>query len=104
MKPEAIVKAVHKEFLTSIGAWWYMPVPTGYSVAGVPDFLCCIQGRLVAIETKAPGKTPTAFQLRQIRLINEAGGLAFYTDSLTYTKTMLKAGGIDVENRGMSVL
>lgn len=98
MKPEAIVKAIHKEWLTEMGAWWFMPVQTGYGVSGIPDILCCLQGRFVAIEIKAPGKKPSAFQKRQIATINEAGGIAFYSDNLDYTKEMLKAGGINVES------
>ena len=94
MKPEEKVKAEHKAFLTSIGAWWFMPVQTGYGAAGVPDFLCCVQGRMVAIETKAPGKRPTKWQEQMIARINSAGGCAFWTDSLDYTKQMLKAGGV----------
>ena len=94
MKPEERVKAEHKAFLTSIGAYWFMPVLGGYGTNGIPDFVCCINGRLVGIETKAPGKRPTKWQDRQIKLINAAGGCAFYTDSLDYTKQMLKAGGV----------
>lgn len=94
MKPEAKVKEAHKAYLTSIGAWWFMPVQTGFGVSGIPDILCCINGRLVGIETKAKGKKPTAFQQRQIDAINAAGGLAFWTDDLEYTKEMLKAGGL----------
>ena len=34
--------------------WWIMTSTNGSSADGQGDFLCCIDGRLVYIETKAP--------------------------------------------------
>lgn len=77
MKKEADVKKRVKEILDGMGAWWFMYVPTGYGVAGVPDFLCCIKGRFFAIETKFGNKQPTALQHAQMRRINAADGPVF---------------------------
>lgn len=94
MKPEEKVKADHKAYLNARGAYWFMPVQMGLGVSGTPDFLCCIGGRFVGIETKAPGKTPSKFQELRINQIIAAGGVAFWTNSLDYTKEMLEAAGL----------
>ena len=52
-----------------------MPIGTGYGNAGVPDFLCCIKGRFVAIEAKANGGKTTALQDKNLRDIGLAGGI-----------------------------
>lgn len=70
-----------KAYLKEIGAFYRMPVPVGYGTQGL-DFECCINGRYVGIETKAPGKMPTARQTLTIAAINKAGGVAFYADSI----------------------
>lgn len=94
MKGEAKLKDEVKRLLITRGAYWFMPVQMGYGVSGTPDFLCCIAGRFVGIETKAPGKKPSKFQEYRIKQINQAGGVAFWTDSLDYTEEMLKAAGL----------
>jgi hypothetical protein len=94
MKPESAIKQQIKEYLDGLGAYWFMPVQMGYGVSGTPDFLCCINGRFVGIETKAPGKRPSKWQQHRINQINKAGGVAFWTDNLEYTRTMLKAAGL----------
>lgn len=94
MKGEAKLKDDVKKLLDARGAYWFMPVQMGYGVSGTPDFLCCIDGKFVGIETKAPGKKPSKFQEWRIKQIIDAGGVAFWTDSLDYTKEMLTAAGL----------
>ena len=80
--PEGKVKRQVKKILKERGVWYVMPVPTGYGMAGVPDFLCCWRGLFLAIETKAPGKkyTLTANQKNKISAIRQAGGVAVVID------------------------
>ena len=76
--PENKVKAGIKQVLNELAAWYFMPTMNGLGRAGIPDFICCINGRFVAIEAKAPGKKPTQWQSREIDAIRDAGGgLAF---------------------------
>jgi hypothetical protein len=94
VKGEAKLKQEVKDLLNAKGAYWFMPVQMGYGVSGTPDFLCCIDGKFVAIETKAVGRKPGPFQLHRIKEIIDAGGVAFWTDSIAYTKQMLEAAGL----------
>jgi hypothetical protein len=50
----------------------------------VPDFICCWEGKFLAIETKAPGKREdtTANQKIQISQIQAAKGWALVVDDV----------------------
>lgn len=80
--PEGKVKDDIKKWLKARGAYWYMPSQNGMGVVGVPDFICCIGGRFVGIEAKAPGKrgNTTPNQEHQIAAIHKAGGAAIVVD------------------------
>ncbi len=94
MTPEGLIKSKIREFLTEeMQAYVFSPVQMGMGVSTL-DILCCIKGRFCGIEVKTPGKKPTARQTFTIKAINDAGGVAFWTDSLEYTKTMLEAAGL----------
>jgi hypothetical protein len=73
--PEAKVKDKIKTILKEHGVYYAMPIGTGYGNAGVPDFLCCVNGKFVAIEAKANGGKTTALQDKNLRDIESAGGV-----------------------------
>ena len=83
--PEGRVKAAVKKYLTEQGAWWCMPVGTGWGRSGIPDFLVAWRGRFIAIETKAPGKlrTTTTMQDRELSNLNAAGAVAVVIDDVS---------------------
>jgi pantoate kinase len=72
--PEAKVKAKIKAILKAHSIYYAMPIGTGYGNSGVPDFLCCVNGKFVAIEAKAGKGEATALQLKNLSDINKAGG------------------------------
>lgn len=83
MKPEETVKAAIKGWLKDHGAYFFMPVQTGYGATSL-DFLVCLNGRFVGIETKRPGiKRPSPRQQICMDNIIAAGGIAVCVDSLT---------------------
>lgn len=99
--PEGKLKDDVKAYLRTLkNTYWYMPVPMGMGRPTV-DFLCCIQGRFVAIETKAPGKQPTPRQLACLREVQQAGGLAFCADNMEavrfYLRQFEEAENVSVE-------
>jgi hypothetical protein len=84
MTPEGKVKKQVKEWLDKRGAYYYMPQSNGRGRVGAPDFLICLNGRFVGVETKAPGKrSTTANQDREIRWINRSGGYALVVDDVS---------------------
>ena len=95
MTPEGKVKAHAKRLLDAAGAFHFMPVSNGMGRMGIPDLICCLQGRFVAIEAKAGKGRPTALQLKALRQIDEAGGLALVINesNLEYLKECLQDVG-----------
>lgn len=86
---EAALKKESRVWLRSIGAYIYSPTPVGYGAPTLDD-LCCIKGKFVAIEYKAPGKLPTPRQAQTITDVCKAGGIAFATDSIERTKKYIE--------------
>lgn len=76
MTPEGKVKEKVKKLLKLLGIYYHMPVMNGMG-APTLDFICCFNGKYIAIETKAPGKKPTPRQLITMREIEKAGGWVF---------------------------
>lgn len=76
MTPEGRVKKMVKVALTKLGddCWRFMPVQAGFGSVAL-DFLSCVRGRFVAIETKAPGKKLTPLQEGTKAAIEAAGGI-----------------------------
>jgi len=75
--PEGKVKAAVKKLLDQHNIYYFMPATGGYGRSGVPDFICCVKGNFVAVETKAGKAKPTALQMREMERIKNSGGLAF---------------------------
>jgi len=73
--PEAKVKGKIKKILKEHNIYYAMPMGTGYGNAGVPDFLCCLNGKFLAVEAKANGGVPTALQHKHLDNIHDAGGV-----------------------------
>ena len=83
MTPESKVKAkvnrALKPLVDAGSAWKFMPVQNGMGIPGL-DYLICVGGRFIAIETKVKGKVPTPRQDTTIAAIRDAGGKVFVVD------------------------
>lgn len=89
--PEGEIKLKIKDVLDELGAYWFMPVPTGYGKRTL-DFLCCHRGYFFAIEAKRPGKEETKFQAITAGEMRAAGGTVFLVNddtSLAYMRDTL---------------
>jgi len=84
MTPEGKVKAAVKKALKDKGIWYFLPVSNGMGQVGIPDFICCYEGKFLAVETKAPGKRgyTTPNQERVLKEISDHGGLAIVVDDV----------------------
>lgn len=60
--------------------WYYMPVPGGYGVSGIPDFVGHYYNNFWSVETKTLGEYPEGFQLLQLKTIRHSGGAVFVVD------------------------
>lgn len=75
--PEAAVKKAVKKILDTLGIWHFSPSMNGYGRAGIPDFVCCFDGKFLGIECKAGDNMPTALQERELLAIHQHGGFTF---------------------------
>ena len=82
MTPEGRVKEDVKKILKKHNIWYFMPAANGFGKVGVPDFICCWDGKFLAVETKAPGKLSnlTPNQQNRIDEIRSARGWALVID------------------------
>lgn len=80
MTPEGKVKARVKSLLAKYSVYYTMPIGQTYGRSGVPDFLCCAEGRFIGIETKAGGNKPSLLQELEMGYINDAGGTTIVVD------------------------
>jgi pantoate kinase len=89
--PEAKVKAKIKAILKEHNVYYAMPIGTGYGNSGVPDFLCCVNGKFVAIEAKAGKGLATDLQLKNLQAVNKAGGYTCIINetNLDYLKNVI---------------
>jgi Holliday junction resolvase len=76
MTPEKKVKQRAVAQLKALGAYYFYPATGGYGSSGVPDIVCCYQGRFIGIECKAGKGKTTALQDKNLHEIREAGGTA----------------------------
>lgn len=73
---ESWVKKKVVDYLKGHGIYYFFPVASGYMKSGVPDIICCIRGKFVAIECKAGKNTTTAIQDKNIDAIRLNEGIA----------------------------
>lgn len=56
--------------------YWWLPVVTAYGKRSL-DYICCIDGQFIAIETKATGEWLRPDQRQRARDLYEAGARVF---------------------------
>ena len=79
--PEGRVKKLVKDLLAEYpDLYQYWPVPAGFGPSSL-DCIVCYRGQFIGIETKAPGKKPTARQDHCIAQMVAAGGKTYVVDS-----------------------
>jgi hypothetical protein len=61
-----------------------------YGTTGLPDIICCVNGRFVGLEVKQPSGKLTRLQENTIAKINAAGGLAVKVTSVAEVKAVVE--------------
>ena len=90
-QPEVLVKKKIHAALAAAGAYKVNYIGGMMATNGTPDILACVAGRFVGIEAKAGSNKPTALQIKALRDIEQAGGLALVINesNLDYLKECL---------------
>mgnify|MGYP003615592269 FL=1 len=76
MTPEGKVKKDVKALFAADGVHYTMPVSNGMGKMGQGDFIACVNGRDLSVETKAEGKKMTTLQELNAEKVRAAGGIA----------------------------
>jgi Holliday junction resolvase len=74
--PEGKIKDKVVAILKKEGIYYFFPATHGMGRSGIPDIICCLNGRFMAIECKAGRGSLTALQAREIERVRSAGGAA----------------------------
>jgi len=80
--PESKVKKQVVKILQEVGAYYFYPVTGGYGRSGVPDVVACLRGRFIGIECKAGKGQTTALQDKNLRDIENAGGISWVVNEI----------------------
>jgi hypothetical protein len=99
--PESKVKDKVKKLLAAHGAYHFMPATHGYGSSGVPDIAVCLHGRFIGIECKANGGKATALQLKNLRELSSAGGIAVLVDETGLDDLEALLTGVNKLNDGI---
>ena len=93
--PEAKVKAAVVKVLKEHDVYYFFPATYGMGRSGVPDIVCCVNGKFLAIECKAGNNIPTALQVNEMNKIQRANGVALviYGNSVGALSGILKLIG-----------
>lgn len=74
--PEGKVKTAIKAVLKDEGVYYFMPRGTLLGRRGVSDFICCVNGKFLAIEAKARANKLSPTQMLEKDAVTKAGGVA----------------------------
>ena len=86
MTPEAKVKAAVRKILDAAGAYYFFPSSGPMGRSGIPDVICCINGKFLGIECKAGKGKTTALQERELAAIKTAGGASLVVNETSISQ------------------
>ena len=79
--PENKIKKKVKDLLTEHGIFNFCIAASPYGYAGISDRLAVLpNGKLLAIECKAPGKVATPLQMEFLKKVGKNNGYGFVVD------------------------
>ena len=70
-----------------------------YGTAGIPDIICCLDGRFVAFEVKTPSGKLTKIQESMLTKIRKSKGEAFKVTSVQEVKDIIQNLNLKLERR-----
>lgn len=80
-----------RKYLESKGCYVIKYFANGFTKAGIPDLICCINGFSVWIEVKAQNGKPSPLQIHNREKIRTAGGMSIilYPDQFEDFKLLI---------------
>ncbi len=90
MKESVIVAAIIKYLKFVPRCFCWKEHGGMYGTAGIPDIICCIEGRFVGFEVKNEKGKPTKLQESTIRKITDSGGIAMVVMSVDEVKVVIE--------------
>jgi hypothetical protein len=90
MLEKDITAAILRHLKTVPGCFAWKKHGGMYGTAGIPDIICCLNGRFVAFEVKTETGKLTKLQETMIRKIKAAKGEAYKVTSLQEVKEILQ--------------
>ncbi|MCL1857676.1 MAG: VRR-NUC domain-containing protein [Oscillospiraceae bacterium] len=90
MGEKDIITAILRYLKTVSGCFAWKTHGGMYGTAGLPDIICCINGRFVALEVKTPAGKLTKLQEITIQKINAAKGKAYKVTSLQEVREIIQ--------------
>lgn len=85
LTPEKKVKDRAVKLLKAQGVYYFFPATHGFGRSGVPDIICCANGKFLGIECKAGNNKPTALQEKEMQSIRDAGGKTIVVNETNLT-------------------
>lgn len=92
LTPEKKVKNKCVTLIKAYGVYYFFPSMNGFGRSGVPDIICCANGKFLGVECKAGKNEPTDLQLLEMVKIRDAGGrtLVVNEDNLSELEELLQ--------------
>lgn len=90
MHEKNIVTAIMKYIRSIPNSFCFKEHGNMYGCAGLPDIICCINGRFVAFEVKTPSGKLSKLQEIMIQRIRRAKGEAYKVTSVEEVKNILQ--------------
>ena len=91
MKEKDITAAIMRYLKTVPDCFAFKAHGGMYGTAGLPDIICCVGGRFVGLEVKAPGGKLSKLQSVTLQRINAAKGKAFKVESVDATRKIIES-------------
>jgi len=89
---------IQKKIITMLEETYdaYVVKVVSASKSGVPDILCCIEGRFIAIEVKKPESKNNVSRLQEYNLcqIEQRGGISMVAWSVDMVREILMEAGL----------
>ena len=90
MQEKAIIAAIMRYLKTVPDCFCWKQHGGKFGTAGLPDIICCVNGRFVAFEVKTPDGKLTKLQEITIQHIKDAKGSAYKVTSLQEVKEIIQ--------------